>query len=349
MIKQEFLSEFIKGVQPLLENEELIEYCKQIKIDKFFDEDFAVASEIANIDVSKIKVDKSLISNQKPFSQEQMKTEGGLFFKHLDSLCPKDFSLFALYQRNLQFLEMEENIDGKRSYCSAYMDKNGNLVQKIYVNCEERIGDLPNMIHEFGHSFCDTLAPNVVNNQRTTEIPTLILDRISPLYLADKHPEIKKNLIENRTFKNIKQVEKAVECVADGVLVNVLSGSQSLEDALKDNKDLIEKYPNLFLSSVKSFTESNKPKIMREIPYLFPEIIAQQMQTRFEQEPERAVEELKMLIKHNKEWNEQQVTEYLDLGNKREMVENYAQNFSKEIKALDKTRGKGKLKNLFNF
>ena len=348
MTKQEFLSEFISEIQSLLENEELIEYCKKVKRSKFFDEDFDVALEISKIDISKIKVDKSLIANQRPFSQEQMKKEGGQFFEYLDSLYPKDFSLAKLYQKNLQFLEMDKNPDGRRSYCSAHTDENGNLVQKIYVNCEDRIGDLPNMIHEFGHSFCDTLAPSVVNNQRTTEIPTLILDRISPIYLADKHPAIKKNLIENRVFKNVQQVRKAVECVADGVLVNVLSGSQSLEDALKDNKDLIKKYPDFFLSSAHKFNRDNKPTIMREISYLFPEMIAQQMQIRFEQEPEHMVEQLKTLIKHNKEWDEQQVAEYLNLGNKREIVENYAQNFDKEIKSLEKSRGKGKLKSFFN-
>lgn len=327
-------TELSQRINRMLNDEEFRAHCYRLKSTPDFEENFALVEKIAKIDIDNIRCNMSLIENQQLFTADTLIEFGHDFYRDLDKIAPSNFSFEELFLQNLKYLVVENNPNGPRSFCEA-RKTNHDEMRKIYVNIENRITDAEVLMHEFGHSFskCFTNFAQI-KDRKISEVPTVIIDQLSSLYLIKRMPHLKENFIENDIFRQVLNVKKARESLLDGLIVKIMTNEISFSDAVKKYGNLFKQYPYMLDSALHRIETYNFNDIMFESKYLIPQMISLEMRECFLNSPTSVAQDLKTLIQNEYLWTLDEAIQYLNLGTKEKLVDNYVNKFNERISSL---------------
>ena len=342
ILKRDNNKSLSKQIKDVLNDEEFKARCFRLKNNPTFEENFKLAEKIAQIDIDSIKIDNSLLENINAFSNEQIVEIARDFYHTLDKIALPDFNLEKLFEQNLKYLTIESNPNGVRSYCSV--TKNPEKTErKIYVNTENRITDIEVLIHEFCHSFSKCFTDFAqISDKEMSEIPTVIIEHLTSLYLMKRFPNLKNNYIENEIYRQIVNVRKARESLLDGLIVKVMTNEITYKDAVEKYGKLFEPYPYMLESAMRRIKTYNFNNIMSENKYLIPQMIALELRDNFAYNPSNVVQELKVIIEHEHLWAQNDALKFLNIGTKSELIEKYINKFDKRILKLKQSFKKEK-------
>lgn len=328
-------TEIQQRIKRILQNENFRKLCLRERGRVNFDEIFANSLKIANIDVSNIHEDKSLLSNVNLFTPEEIKTDVFEFYATLDNLDPNGINLLDRITQNSKYVRLKPRTPDERSYCFSSIDKYGNEHREIFINLEHRIGDTSNAIHELCHSCCTQFIECLRSKDaRVSEIPTVITDELSSRFLKKKYPQFARYFLENDKYVQKLNVKKARECVFDALLIKIMCGEMSLAEVLQNYGEMFEDFPDILPNKLISI-EENKFKPLYEYSYLIPQAIAMEMRERFKEQPELVAKQLKEIINSNHRIIEEQVLEYLELPPKDQLIDNYVSKFQDRIQQIN--------------
>jgi len=336
MANQENLT-FMQRFARKLQDADFRNFCRDVRKQSEFDSDLKMVERVANIDVTGLTCNTELIQGQKRFSPQEIRESVISFFQMLDNFSPEGISLTDRLIENEKYLRCAT--DGKsRSYCKSEIDEKGIENKEIFVNLEGRIGDIGNIIHEFGHSFCEMfMSFEGQNDSSMAEIPTVILDKLSSKFLKNKFPGFYRNFNENEKFVQIQNVKKARECLMDAMLVKVVCGEETYDNVVQNYGRLFAEFPDLLPSRIHDIEEYNFQP-MFEKKYIIPQAIATCLSERFDKQPEVVAKQLKYIIANNHKLTEKQTLEYLGLPNKDKLIEDYVANFSDRIIEIEDSK-----------
>ncbi len=329
-----------KKIERMLLDSEFREFCRRERTHKDFDEIFKDSKKIAKINISNIKINRSLISNLHAFTPEQIKTDVLGFYKHLDDLDPNGTNLTDIIKENAQYLRTKPKNKDERSFCASGIDRDGNKHKEIFINIEGRINDASNAIHEMCHSCCKTfLESEKRKDWRVDEVPTLITDNLSTDYLKQTHPEFKENFLENEKFTEVFNVKKARECVADALIIKIMCGEVSVTEALNQYGDLYNDFPDILPTKL-SQIEEGRYNPLYEYRYLVPRAISTEMAERYRENPELVAKQIKEVIDDNHKLTQEETLKILELPEKDKLLDDYVSKFSSRIQEINDEQNK---------
>lgn len=327
-----------RRIDRMLNDEEFRRHCFTLRQNPRFNEDFELAELIAQIDISRYFIDSNLIENQRVFTENEIYENAIQFYMMLDSLSPSGICLAERFRENFKYLYSDFSGNGGRSYCSSRKDENGER-REIYVNFEGRIGDTINLIHEFCHSFSEPFIHFTGKKDKSVEeIPTVITDQLSSEFLKSIYPNLVKNFTENEKHTQFINVLKARESLLEGIIVKVMIGELSYNDAM-------DKYGKIFKnnSGIQTLQRNldrietyNFNTIMYESRYLVPQAIALEMRDKFKNNPREVATNLKEIIANVHTFTENEILELLGLPNKYDLIKDYVSKYEKRMQELEK-------------
>lgn len=254
----------------------------------------------------------------------------------LDELDSNGISLLERLKHNAKYFTSTKQ-DDDRSYCKSGIDEQGNEFREIFVNIEGRIGDTGMAIHEFCHSFSDVfLKCQHGKDARMAEVPTVITDNLTSLFMQDKYPQYSANFIENDKFRQFLNVKKSRECLMDIMIVKVMCDEETFEGVTHKYGDLFKQFPDILTSRLEKI-ETFKFYPMEEGKYLIPQAISLEMKERYQVNPELAIKQLKHLIKNSHCMTEEECLEYLGLPRREELIDSYVSKFAERMAQLDES------------
>lgn len=308
------------------------DFCQKERQQKYFDDMLPIVEKIAQIDITNITYDRSLIAGKNFFTKHEIKHDVAEFYSMIDKLSPDDISLTSRLKANMKYFTTKSKDKDARSYCKSDKDKN---IKEIFVNIEGRIGDTQTAIHEFGHSFSDVfMSFERQQDHRVAEIPTVITDNLSSLFMQEKYPDLQENLIENDIFRQVLNVTKARECLMDAMIVKVMCGETSFDDVINKYGNIFKQFPDILKTRLKKI-ETFKFYPMEESKYLVPQAISLELAEQFDENPKLVAKQLKHLIKNNHSLTEEQALQDLGLPERDKLIDNYVDKFSTRMKALE--------------
>ncbi len=320
-------------------------HCERLRERADFDEVFAIAEKVAKIDVSQIGNNKSLISGLPKKREEDILFETEAFYSYLDSFAPGGINFVEQFNRNKQYFITDpahiKNLRGQapdkvRSFCSNEILPDGTERKQIFSRIEGRIGDTPTAIHEFGHSFCETFMQCISPKDRDAgEYPAVILDQISSHVLRQLNMNEAEAYLEYDKFTQILNVKKARECLAEALIVKVMIGEITFDQAMSTYGNLFKEFPDIMLGCVEKIEACKFNDIMFEGKYLVPQAIALDMRERFRQDQRVVVELLKEIIAHNHEWTEEETLTHLGFISKHDVIDDYVEKYPTRIAQID--------------
>ena len=325
---------FQERIARIMNDEKFRRFCEIERLKTSFDESFSMAEKIAKIDISDIQFNDRLIMGQF-FTPEETERDVFAFYQTVDQLAPDEISLTQILQDNNKYLVSKTSNDSTRSYCKSAILPDGTPLREIYINLEGRIGDTETAIHESCHSMCaDFLKLQYNKDPRNSEIPTVLADKLSSMFLKSVHPELALHYIENNKFRQILNVKKARECLADGLIIKVMTGEQKLEDIMSTYGELFKQFPDI-LPQCLDRIENFDFQPMYEKRYLIPQAIALEVVERNKDKPKVLAKQFKEIITHNHEWTQEDILEYLELPNADKLIDNYVAKFPKRMQEIE--------------
>lgn len=317
-----------------INDQSFVDFCVEERKMESFDINFEIAEKIAQIDMSGIKIDKSLIENQNVFNKKQIMADMEEFYATIDTLDPNGINLTDRLNFSRKYFTLKKGRYG-RSYCKSKIDKYGNENREIYVEIEGRINDTISAAHESGHSLMYGFQNCMrIKDSRIDEIPTLIIEQLITIFLMEKYPQYAENFLENDKFGMCFNVKKARESLMDALIVKIVCGDITYEEALKKYGHLYKEFPgmlNLKLGQIETY----KFYPMFESKYLIPHAIALELRQRYKDNPQLVAKQLKHIIKKSETIAEEEVLAYLDLPDKLSLTEQYIDKFHGRIAELE--------------
>ena len=313
-------------------------HCHNLRKRPDFNEKFKLVEKIAQIDISNISIDNSLIENQRLFQNEEIIKNGLEFYKFIDKCSPDETSLEELFLENMKYLITENNAKDSRSFCE-YRRFPERTIRKIYVNFEDRISDIQTLTHEFCHSFSRTFTDGVRENDKNmSEVPTVICDQLTIVYLMNKYPNLKKNLLEYSIFTQIQNVKKARISLLECLVVKVMCNEIKLDDAIKKYGHLYKDFPYLIDQTLDRIENIKFNDILFESKYLIPQMIALEMRDRLSISKEKTIHDFKTLIKNEHIFSIDETLKFLNIENQKALVDNYINKFHTRIVNYSKSK-----------
>ena len=330
---------FEERVSKKLADRGFIDFCKRERNREDFDIYFSLVEKLAKVDISIVNFDKDV----KKHSWTKTEAEKDLinFYAMIDNLSPSGTILLDRVEQNLKYLKYGDE-KGGRSHCLLHVDKDGKVTREIYIKLDHEINDTIMLAHEFCHSLCECFI-NLAKEKdsRVDEIPSVIVDNLMSSYLESKYPEIKEEMKELDKKRQFVQIKKARECLLDGVIVKVVCGEISIDEAKQKYGYLFKPFKELLGQKLEQI-ENFKFFPMFEKKYLVPQAISLQMRDRFKKNPENVATQLKYLIENVHVLTEEQALDYLQLPSKEKLIDNYIKDFPKRIKTLDDEKVKSR-------
>ena len=333
MLNKEKIADILKQK---FNDPKFIEYCEKQRQYSSFDAFFEQIEKISNIDITDMlavaEEDENKVKTKKPFTPERIKSDIYGFYRMIDEYAPGEPNLTKRIKENEKYIFID-NISTKwhRSSCGARRE-NDQVQKWIYVYEEGKIGDLKVAIHEVGHSLNHTFTDmEPIKDKRMDEIPSVIIDELSTIYLGLTHPELKEQLEADTRNRKLLSVLKARECLFEGLIIKAALGEISLEEIYARYGDELEQLPGMVYRKLDELNEHNGFRyLFNEAKYLVPHAMALKMRERFVKNPEEASKELKTLIEHVHDWNEEQALVYLELPDQEKLIDDYVDSFPKK-------------------
>lgn len=311
------------------------DFCKNERQQKYFDDILPIVEKIAQINVSNISYNKSLISGVNIFNAKEIVKDVAKFYEMIDKLDPNNISLTSRLKANMRYFTTKSKDKDARSYCKS--DKNKNI-KEIFVKIEGRIGDTQTAIHEFGHSFSDVfMIFKRQQDHRLAEIPTVVTDNLSSLFMQEKYPDLQENLIENDIFRQVLNVKKARECLMDAMIVKVMCGEITYDEVMNKYGNIFKQFPDILTTRLKKI-ETFKFYPMEESKYLVPQAVSLELTEQFGKNPKLVAKQLKHLIKDNHSLTEEQALQDLGFPDRDKLIDDYVDKFTTRIKFLEDKR-----------
>lgn len=313
-------------------------HCHNLRKQPDFNEIFKLVEKIAQIDISNISIDNSLIENQRLFQNEEIIKNGLEFYKFIDKCYPNKTSLEKLFLENMKYLITENNAKDSRSFCE-YRRFPECTIRKIYVNFEDRISDIQTLTHEFCHSFSRTFTGGVRENDKNmSEVPPVICDQLTIVYLMNKYPNLKKNLLEYSIFTQIQNVKKARISLLECLVVKVMCNEIKLDDAIKKYGHLYKDFPYLIDQTLNRIENFKFNDILLESKYLIPQMIALEMRDRLAISKEKTLCDFKALVEQEHSLTIDDTLKFLNLEDKEVLIDSYINKFHTRIANYTKNK-----------
>ena len=321
-------------INKILNDADFKNHCfRLLKENPHFEEDFLMCEKIANININGLQINNNLIKLSTSFNPNQIKNGVIGFYSYIDSLTPQMPNLTEVVKENAKYFHYDNSGKTDRSYCSTRQLPNGQIHKEIYSNFEGRVCDISTTIHEFCHSLSKSfLIPEPYSDENMREVCTVMCDQLSNHYLKQQYPGLTKNFNENELETQIINVTKARESLLDAIVIKVVTGKLSFDQAqakygyLFNNSNLIKNCVN----NIETFKFSG----MYEKRYLVPQAIALEMLERFKTNPQEAAKQFKEVLAHDTVWNVDYTLHYLGLPKKDELVDNYVAKFNNRVTQL---------------
>lgn len=311
-------------IEKILKREDFKSYCIKINENvENFDYKFNTLLKLCSIDISEILKYRYETEQHYAINEKEAIKDTLSFYKWLDNLAPSDFCLENIVRKNLRYLEFNRYADN--SICEH--STSGKPMRKITIETSTGI-QTHNVIHEMGHSCQREFLELKSSNRSISEVATDICDELSLIFLGNIHKNKLIYLCVARNWMIEDEYFKRKSRLLDAIVVKVMAGEWNLEEVKQKYGFLFKGQEFLIDDCIKKIKDIKFTNIFFNFNHILGCVISKEMKDRFLIDPERVARELKEILKHDLDWSEKELLNFLKLPPKEKLIENYVNKFS---------------------